>query len=355
MQKLKRSYTYDAIMRINTLLECISDTRRSRDEVLIKTEEILARQNNGLRLKRELLENNSRVESLNREMECQKKLLDEKRREIKSLREKLKARRSCLDEARERYLQGKEYLDASQKSLERSRKTVQKTREMVKVRRRELIAEVSTIYPVETLPENPRLYQITGVRLPNSVFNGCDRELVATALGYTCHLVQMFAYYANIPLRYPMKPMSSRAEIMDPVSVIQGPRGFPLYLKGTDRHRFEYGVYLLNKNIEQLMNAYGLVVIDLRFTLPNLVSFLQNITTEHVSLGNHQDPLPLYTPPANSEDGLHSLAESQPQNKVGACSVREEDDASWGQTKAHIEEGREGERRGQKSIIISSG
>ena len=45
---------------------------------------------------------------------------------------------------------------------------------------------------------------------------------------------------------------------------------FPLYSRGVDRTRFEYAVYLLNKNLEQLLNSQSLDIITLRHTLPNL-------------------------------------------------------------------------------------
>lgn len=95
----------------------------------------------------------------------------------------------------------------------------------------------------------------------------------------------MLAFYLSIPLRYPITPMSSRATIKDPVSSINGPTIFPLYAKGVDRYRFEFGVFLLNKDIEQLMNAYGLIVMDLRHTLPNIHYFIQAILTTSESSG----------------------------------------------------------------------
>lgn len=63
---------------------------------------------------------------------------------------------------------------------------------------------------------------IRGIYLPNSVYTGCDEESIATALGFTAHLVSMLAFYLNIPLRYPINPMGSRATIKDPVSLIHG-------------------------------------------------------------------------------------------------------------------------------------
>jgi hypothetical protein len=41
-------------------------------------------------------------------------------------------------------------------------------------------------------------------------------------------------------------------------------------MKNVVRYRFEYGVFLLNKNIEILSNALGLRPVDIRHTLPNL-------------------------------------------------------------------------------------
>jgi NO-binding membrane sensor protein with MHYT domain len=60
--------------------------------------------------------------------------------------------------------------------------------------------------------------------LPNSIYDGQNDELIATALGFTAHLVSMLAYYLEIPLRYPTVPMGSRAIIKDQVSLINGSR-----------------------------------------------------------------------------------------------------------------------------------
>ncbi|KAF9175756.1 hypothetical protein BGX20_000563 [Mortierella sp. AD010] len=73
--------------------------------------------------------------------------------------------------------------------------------------------------------------------------------------------------------------MGSRALVLDPVSLLVGPKEFPLYGKGQERNRFEYGVFLLNKDIEQLMNSQGLQFMDLRQTLPNLRYLMETLLT----------------------------------------------------------------------------
>lgn len=56
------------------------------------------------------------------------------------------------------------------------------------------------------------------------MYDGQNDEMIATALGFTAHLVSMLAYYLEIPLRYPTTPMSSRSTIKDLVSLISGSR-----------------------------------------------------------------------------------------------------------------------------------
>ena len=52
--------------------------------------------------------------------------------------------------------------------------------------------------------------------------------------------------------------------------MMSGPRVYPLFMKGAVRYRFEYGVFLLNKNIELVSAKLGLRLLDIRQTLPNL-------------------------------------------------------------------------------------
>jgi hypothetical protein len=41
-------------------------------------------------------------------------------------------------------------------------------------------------------------------------------------------------------------------------------------MRGSDKMRFEYAVFLLNKDVEQIMNTVGLGVKNLRQTLANI-------------------------------------------------------------------------------------
>jgi len=189
------------------------------------------------------------------------------------LRENIRSRRAALEEAKKRYQTGNDYLEmVVLKRIAVLSEALSKTTSKLYARQKELAADLLAIFPIEPAHTETFTFKILGVPLPNSVFTGCDDETVSTALGFASHLIHMLAYYLEVPLRFPIRPMSSRSTISDPITASLGDsRQFPLYAKGSDRYRFEYAVFLLNKNIEQLMNSQGLVnLVDLRNTLPNL-------------------------------------------------------------------------------------
>ncbi|KAJ3135217.1 hypothetical protein HK100_002944 [Physocladia obscura] len=136
------------------------------------------------------------------------------------------------------------------------------------------IQSMKEIYPINVLRENPNAYFIRRIWLPHSEFTGANEERTSTALGWVAHLVALISLYLDVPLRYPMKPMSSRAMILDKISQSSSMMEFPLFIKGSEKQKFEYGVFLLNKNIEQLMNHVGLTAKNLRLILPNLKSVM---------------------------------------------------------------------------------
>jgi hypothetical protein len=122
------------------------------------------------------------------------------------------------------------------------------------------------------VPNHPLSFTIRGLPLPNSDFESSDvdEDTVAAALGHVAHLVYLLSFYLSTPLLYPVQPQSSTSFIRDPVSLMPGPRTFPLYAKASVYYRFDYAVFLLNKDIEQLMSRYALKALDIRHTLPNL-------------------------------------------------------------------------------------
>ena len=106
--------------------------------------------------------------------------------------------------------------------------------------------------------------------------------MTAAALGYVAHLVYLLSMYLMTPIPYPPSPHGSTSTITDSISAnlpSAAARVFPLYQKGAVAYRFEYGVFLLNSDLELLMGRQGYRMVDLRHTLPNLKYLLTILTT----------------------------------------------------------------------------
>ncbi|KAF9435993.1 hypothetical protein BGZ76_005078 [Entomortierella beljakovae] len=273
------SYTYDSVMRLNNLHECIADTKRSRDEIKHNIELALNKESAPLIMQKRRGECTERLWHLQRQVGHELNELEAAQEKAAALRKQHAERRKAMSESRERGQTQEMYLEENVTKLIQSKESLFNTLKEYSTKRRELIATLFTIFPITESETDPGLLMICNIPLPNSVYVGLDDEPIAIALGLTCHLVTMLAHYLSLPLRYPITPMGCRAFIYDPVSILVGPREFPLYGKGQERYRFEYGVFLLNKNVEQLLNSQGLNFMDLRQTLPNLRYLMETLLT----------------------------------------------------------------------------
>jgi hypothetical protein len=150
-----------------------------------------------------------------------------------------------------------------------------------------------------------------------------DPECAAAALGYVTQATLQLASVLDVPLRYPVAPGASRSYICDLQQVFQagesesgvsGNAGgnaesstsrrsdrsiaspekknkntntvkdpspspslwrrveFPLFAEphAAESTRFAYAVFLLNKDLEQMLNAHGMLAVGPRHTLQNL-------------------------------------------------------------------------------------
>ncbi|MCO5594047.1 hypothetical protein L7F22_048067 [Adiantum nelumboides] len=115
-----------------------------------------------------------------------------------------------------------------------------------------------------------------------------DHESSATALGYVAHSLALLAACLDVPLRYPIRLGASRSYIQDYAPIVEsneaatngaGPSSgglrrslveFPLFNEGQDSTRSAYAVFLLNKDLEQVLNYMGAESVGPRHTLPNL-------------------------------------------------------------------------------------
>uniref|UniRef100_A0A5S6QSX4 UV radiation resistance-associated gene protein n=1 Tax=Trichuris muris TaxID=70415 RepID=A0A5S6QSX4_TRIMR len=157
------------------------------------------------------------------------------------------------------------------------------------LRRKEMTNRVGEIFVVQRMATTSKpkcgctpLYRIVGLHLPDAEkYIRHGHMEVSTALGHTAQLVSILSRIFNLPLRYPVRPFGSRSAVLDPYARSEaGPRAhlFPLFSRHQDKLLFEYGVFLLNKNIAQLRRSLGLPTPDLRCTLANVAMLLEHLT-----------------------------------------------------------------------------
>lgn len=136
--------------------------------------------------------------------------------------------------------------------------------------------QLMEIFPIESMGDVKFHFTIRGLVLP-SVFaiNHFDTTQIAAALGYVAQVLVCLSRYLDVTLPYPITVCGSQSYITDEISLIKhGSTKFPLWTRGALLYRVEYALYLLHKDIDELMVSLGLAVADLKQTLANLQNIL---------------------------------------------------------------------------------
>ncbi|OQV17192.1 putative UV radiation resistance associated protein [Hypsibius exemplaris] len=157
-----------------------------------------------------------------------------------------------------------------------NRMTLKARKEELRNRQRELISDIRTVYPIHRSPSGRAF--ITGIWLPPvDQHANCDDMTLSASLGYAVHLTILLSKILNIPMRYPLKFFCSLSSITDPISakLLDKEREFPLSIKKSERTRFHYGVYFFNLDIAQLRFNSGMGTPDLKKTLENLQTLIE--------------------------------------------------------------------------------
>ena len=145
--------------------------------------------------------------------------------------------------------------------------------EIILDRRSFLISRLQSIFPLTLAPDLQSL-MICGLPLPDTPdLISTDEEAVASALGLVSHVLCVLSRFYNVPLRYSIVAMGSRAYIEDFVTRPAAPI-LPLYSKGVVRKDFRDAVYLLNLNLRQMLVVQGWKPLGSHHTLPNLLALL---------------------------------------------------------------------------------
>ncbi|XP_039001944.1 UV radiation resistance-associated gene protein-like isoform X2 [Hibiscus syriacus] len=208
---------------------------------------------------------------------------------------------------------------------ERGHVKLKNVQRKLRARQQYMISQVSLLYPVKILvgpaqeqelesysgssrvgnasvskPANQGSLTILGLNLTMLPFTKIsfftDKKEVqrsASALGYVAHAVSLIASYLRVPLRYSLRLGGSRSYINDHAPSVEPASSdlssdtafsanvkqavFPLFLDGQDTTRAAYAVFLLNKDIEQLLNFIGIKSLGPRHVMANLKELLRSV------------------------------------------------------------------------------
>uniref|UniRef100_A0A8D0DMJ2 UV radiation resistance associated n=1 Tax=Salvator merianae TaxID=96440 RepID=A0A8D0DMJ2_SALMN len=274
---VRNSYDVFSLLRLHRAQCAIKQTQVQVQKIGREIEEKLRLTSASNELKKESECLQLKILVLRNELERQKKALGREVALLHKEQSALSDRGNVFEEEYQKLLLDKEPLQELRKECTAKREEFLKTNAQLTIRCRQLLSELSYIYPIDM--NDQKDYFICGVKLPNSEdFQAKDDGSIAVALGYTAHLVSMISFFLQVPLRYPIIHKGSRSAIKDNINdkLTEKEREFPLYPKGGEKLQFDYGVYLLNKNIAQLRYQHGLGTPDLRQTLPNLKNFLEH-------------------------------------------------------------------------------
>lgn len=283
--------SYNSLMKLCTLENSVRDAQDAQEKLALRADQALdntphipvAESEDRVRLARKL------VTQQHRAVEAARKRRDELQASIRTRREAIALGRQLQENAIRDVENATEQLSASQD-------IVAKTKDNIRGQRRRICEDLIRIFPITDSPSGqPLSFQICGVTLPNTTYDPAlaprssrtsflsgggswaappSEDELSAGLGYVAQLVDALQSYLGVALPYPISPFASRSSIRDDISMLPDPqRDFPLYVPrggSSAQYRFDYGWFLLNKDIEVLCTSQGVRVVDIRHTLPNL-------------------------------------------------------------------------------------
>lgn len=317
--ELKRLELKPAVSRVEALIEANArhrDVRELRDELALRLEMQLnslkgvetiwgnksAEQKGAIEAREELVKVDGLT--LDEQMTTLTSELAEERESYSLLKADIARRVRGLRQAGEKLDQAITQLEEAERQLDGPDgmgRLYQKQRALV-ARRWRLVGDLAKIFPITSVDgggnasQSKQKLQIGDLALdlgpgPTELksMRTEDLENDAAAYGHVAQICVQLAAILDVRLRYPICPSLSRSYICDfqQVPVKPGRASersdrratrlarieFPLFMDNLgegDRTRYTYGVFLLNKNLAQLLNAHGENSVGPRHTLQNL-------------------------------------------------------------------------------------
>lgn len=270
--------SYNALMRLATLEHSIQDALATQGSLKKQINDLITtRSDEAL----QLTAAEDRLRLTTRYVAAEKKAVKHAIERIEQLNSSTSERRDMITEGRMLMEKTDQDMNNALTKLSGDKEQCKKIKDDMRGQRRRVCEDLNRIFKIEPVPDGkPLQFQIRGIHLPNAEDYGggmltyAQEDELSAGLGHVALLTQHLEMYLSVPLPYQITYVGSRSYITDSISILKDPiRDFPLYIPrggSAAQFRFDYGWFILNKNIETLCAAQGLKVMDIRHTLPNL-------------------------------------------------------------------------------------
>ncbi|RDA91554.1 hypothetical protein CP533_4343 [Ophiocordyceps camponoti-saundersi (nom. inval.)] len=279
------SSSYSSLMKLANLESSIRDALETRDDLVAQINAVLDQSPPDAT--GSALEDVARAEKYVTKQRRAVRQAESRRHDLAT---SLAARRTAIRAGREAQSRAEADMSGHRERLAASKALLDRTSDQIHGQRRRICSDLADIFPITPERDAPPLsFRICNLPLPNSRYDAtsADEHVLSAALGLAALLTRHLQLYLSHPLPYPLCPCGSRSLVRDDISHLADSstnnnnskpswprREFPLYLprggSTTGQWRFEYGWFLLNKDIEALCASQGLRVVDIRHSLPNL-------------------------------------------------------------------------------------
>ncbi|XP_073126197.1 vacuolar protein sorting 38 [Henckelia pumila] len=315
------------LARLCSLTSALEEARKKKNALDQKL-------NSFIQVEAESLSQSNELDQMRERLEYRKLVMGNMSMDSKVVKEKVRKQEELLSAKIRSLLAGGTSLSVASRRMQDSIKSLagdkgydhlKKLQRLLRLRQQYLVSQVSFLYPVKVVigkvpeqelesfsssikpgvsagskPVNQASLTISGLHLTMIPFTKMgfftDKKEIqrsSTALGYVAHVVLLVASYLQVPLRYPFRLGASRSYIQDyapsiensassstldpTISTSSKPMEFPLFVEGQDSTRAAYAVFLLNKDLEQLLNFIGVKSLGPRHVLANLKELLRTV------------------------------------------------------------------------------
>ncbi|KAI4289990.1 MAG: hypothetical protein L6R35_000729 [Caloplaca aegaea] len=284
--------TFDELMRLSNLDDCIQDALVTRQKLTSQISSLIERQKEDRQVVQSAAQAQDSLSSTNRAVSTMQKQIKTAQARRFELQTSLRARRDAVRGGKLSQEKSQSHLTSASSNFSSRVSLHHETQRDITDQIRRICDDVLQIYPIEPIPHKALSFTIHGLPLPKATSPSLDPAQMAAALGHVAHVTHLLSLYLSAALPYPITPYGSFSTIYDPISISlqsEAARTFPLYQKGAVTYRFEYGVFLLNSDIELLMSRQGIRIVDLRHTLPNLKYLLTVLTSSKGELPERKE------------------------------------------------------------------